>query len=117
MRDLTVLEVMNCGAGDATVRAASRLPNLKALDLNGTRVTNDALKRLPGDTQALQRLSLRGTHLTNGAAEHLKRLVTLRSLDLRETEVSEATAQELAVALPKCWIAYGTDQRIGPKDK
>jgi|GEM_PF-4599128 len=62
-------------------------------------------------------LALRGTKVTNGALPHLKRLGALYSLDLRDTEVSEAAARELAAALPKCWIAYGTDQRIAPAKK
>lgn len=117
MRDLTALRVMNCGAGNATVRAAAKLSKLEALDLDGTRVNDDALTHLPGDIKALQRLALRDTHITNGAVAHLKRLGPLKSLDLRGTEVSHAAATELAAALPGCWIAYGADKRIGPAKK
>jgi hypothetical protein len=116
-RDLNTLGLINCPVGTETVRAAAQLPNLTALDLDGTTVRDADLAPLPGDIKALQRLALRGTKVTNGALPHLKRLGALKSLDLRDTEVSEAAARELAAALPKCWIGYGKDGIVEPAKK
>jgi hypothetical protein len=120
MRAVVTLRVLDCDTGAGTVRAAARLPELRYLDLDRTQVGDSDLAPLPGEINNLERLALRGTKVTNGALPHLKRLKRFgkfESLDLRDTEVTEAAARELAAALPTCWIAYGTDQRIGPAKK
>ena len=44
------------------------------------------------------------TFVTDAAVAHLKKLAGLRTLDLRQTAVSDAGAKQLAEALPKCKI-------------
>jgi hypothetical protein len=120
MRAVVTLRVLDCDTGAGTVRAAARLPELRYLDLDRTQVGDSDLAPLPGEINNLERLALRGTKVTNGALPHLKRFKRFgkfESLDLRDTEVTEAAARELAAALPTCWIAYGTDQRIEPSKK
>lgn len=74
LRGLARLEevvVAGCPVGDAALAHLARVPNLRVLQLDGTRVTDDGLPPLLG--LKLTRLTLRGSGATNDALWALKK--------------------------------------------
>jgi hypothetical protein len=52
----------------------------------------------------LQALDLNGTRITDAAIDGLKKFTGLRWVDLRDTKVTRAGAEELRKALPKAEV-------------
>jgi hypothetical protein len=69
-------------------------PELKALILSGTRVTDADLEYVNGLTE-LRGLLLEGTSVTDVGLEHVKGLTQLRELDLSSTQVTDAGLEHL----------------------
>lgn len=66
----------------------SRLSNLRALDLSGTKVTDQSLKIVASLSQ-LERLDLSDTLVTDSGLARLGGLVNLTSLNLTKTKISD----------------------------
>jgi hypothetical protein len=104
------------------------LPNLEAIELNGTQITDAGLAHLAGLTNLrellltdeqitdaglshlkrlpnLELLMLNGTQVTAAGVAHLEGLTNLEGLSLKDTKVSDAGLAHLAT-LPKL---YGLD--------
>ena len=80
-------------------------PNLEILKLNDNRVWDnnsmEALSQLP----ALHTLELRRTNITDASVESLSKL-NLRSLDISQTRITQEGVERLRQALPDCDIRY-----------
>ena len=70
------------------------LPNLQMLVLDHTQVTDDGLVHLKGLTQ-MKRLQLTGTKVTGAALLHLKELTNLEELHLGDSQLSDTGIAEL----------------------
>jgi Leucine-rich repeat (LRR) protein len=92
------------------------LTNLLELDLSQTQITDAGLEHLKG-LPDLTRLSLRGTDVTDAGLERLKVLSPLGrrstrgwpvpgSLNLIDTQVTEAGVRNFQKALPNCNIEH-----------
>ena len=77
------------------MQALERLPGLKALDLTGARISDDALRHVAG-LDRLESLVLVGTHVGDEGMRHLAAITSLRYLDLTGTEVGDAGLAHLA---------------------
>jgi hypothetical protein len=77
------------------------------IHLAGTRLTDADLLRIldPADPHnKVNALDLAGTRVTDVGLAHLNRFVTLRTLNLTATSVTDAGVDELQNALPNCKI-------------
>ena len=115
---LLVMGIVGCGenenAGNAVdpVAALEKLgakiyrtvgPEIDAVDLNDTQITDGGLVHLKGMTK-LQVLALKRTKVTDAGLVHLKGLTSLKTVDVAETQVTDAGVAELQKALPDCII-------------
>ncbi len=83
---------------DGGVRdAIRRMPNLQVLHLDRTAVTDALLEDL-ADLQHLEILNLYGTGVSDAGVRQLQRLASLRSLTLWQTKVSEEGVRQLKQA-------------------
>ncbi len=82
----------------ASVSAILALPNLTALDLEGTRFDDNMAKRV-SQSELLTSLDIGATKVTRKGLEHLVQMEQLRSLDLWANELKE-TDLRLLVNLP-----------------
>ena len=89
---LEVLSLSNTDISDAGVAHLARLPCLRQLTLDGTRVTGTGLA---GFT-ALDFLGLRGTPVADRGTATIGQLTALGGLDLRETAVTDRGLADLA---------------------
>lgn len=93
-RDIVVLQMANADVTDEVVAQLAGSMMIKELDLNDTAITDQSLPILAAIPN-LHTLRLRGTKITDeGFREHLFKKESLKSLDLRETEVASKTARE-----------------------
>lgn len=76
---------------------------LRALWLDGTRITDNGLKCLRSLTN-LRDLNLARCKISDSGLVHLQNLRTLESLNLSDTDVSEEAINSLQDALPNCRI-------------
>lgn len=102
-RKLAWLSVAWSDLSDMHLAPIGILKSLKGLDLSGTRVTDIGLRlmeRLP-----LERLTLCATPgVTNVGMSGLRRMETLKSLELHQTCVDNVGVFDLWTAKPKCAI-------------
>ncbi len=68
---LRTMDLNRLALGDAVAEILGRFPELRHLELDGTRITDDGLKRLLELNPALERLELRGTVTSVEAAAEL----------------------------------------------
>ncbi|WP_164102272.1 leucine-rich repeat domain-containing protein [Candidatus Laterigemmans baculatus] len=127
LRDLEYLELNYTRLTDKSVEALSRLPRLSVLRLSGqfsddslrhvggmaqlreltlggverTGISNEGLVHLRGLTD-LEELNLYNSRVTEEGLRHLSHMRNLRRLDLRKTDVEDASW--LFHRLPKCEI-------------
>ena len=127
LKSLKSLYLSNTRIGDQSLTNIRNLPKLEELDLSETRVTDEGLKNLEGistlrrlsldDTRIselgishlatlpnLEYLSLYGCPVLDGSINDLRKLTSLQSLNLCRTGITEAGAERLRVALPKCRV-------------
>ena len=90
---------------DSDLECFRALPEITALWLSGTQVTNKALEHVMGLTR-LKMLDLAHTQVTDAGVEHLKDLTELRRLDVTGTEVTDESVKKLQQALPSCTIYH-----------
>jgi hypothetical protein len=99
---------------DGALRSLELLPDLRALDLQGTQISNDGLARLKALT-GLQSLALsRNRKLSDAGLRNLKDMKTLQSLCVGPNEFSATALDELKKALPQLAVAPqgGTPNRL-----
>jgi hypothetical protein len=82
------------GVTDEDLLPVAELPHVKFLRLNGTQVSDSALKRMQTLSE-LEHLHLCGTKITDAGLAELKAFPNLRVLDLGDTEVSDGGMGDL----------------------
>lgn len=133
LRGLTWLEWLDLGCTEVTGAGLVHLAGmglLEQLDLWGTYLTADGLARLPelphlrrlnlsislelgagglahlsGRLPALEELDMHSNEIGDEAVPHLRRLSTLRDLNVSSTWISPGGVAELRAALPRCRIS------------
>ena len=75
--------------GDQELTPLRSLPQLRALHLNGGRITDDGLVHLDSLSQ-LESLTMKGPNITDCGLLHLVKLSTLKKLDLSSTKITDA---------------------------
>ena len=86
--------------------SVAQLTNLKWLSLEQTAVTDTGIAELEG-LQQLETLLLNGITITDAALESLKKLKSLRLLDLTYCdELSQGAVNELRAALPNTQVSF-----------
>ncbi|MGE0606352.1 MAG: hypothetical protein AB7O62_04430 [Pirellulales bacterium] len=92
-RQAAVLQMANPDVTDETLQLLAGMPNLREVDLNGTKVTDAGLAAL-AVLPKLEDLRLSRTAITDdGFRQHLLEKESLMKLDLRETEVASKTVR------------------------
>jgi hypothetical protein len=91
LRELWLQEAKITDASAATV---SQMKTLDFLQLNGTLLSDEFLKRLE-PLPELENLGLRGTHVTADGMKYLSRHPQLKKLDLYHTEVDDSGVKHL----------------------
>lgn len=69
-----------------------------------TRAVDDSALSILRDFHALRSLDLRDTQVTDNGLRHIKALSRLERLDIRGTRITEDGLQQLRAALPECKI-------------
>jgi hypothetical protein len=103
--DFTVAPV-----SDADLAVLKRLPDLRQLNLGGTRISDAGLSHL-GGLKGLEELYLLAVPITDAGLEHLRGLTGLRQLDLSATRVTDAGLRHLE-ALTGLEHLYLVDTRV-----
>jgi hypothetical protein len=115
--DLTSLSLVKpklAGSGLMSLSGSKRLKRLELVESPRIQQADlDALATLP----ALETLNLRGSAIDDTAVDTLKKLTTLRSLDVSQTQITRNGAAELGRALPKCKILGPTPSETPPTAK
>jgi len=105
--------VAQAAFGDAQLaRLAPLGPNLRWLDLSGTKVTDSGLGQLEGMPN-LSRLHLERTAVTDAGLAHLAHLASLEFLDLYGTGVTDAGLERLQ-KLPQLKRVYLWQTKVTP---
>ena len=91
------------GFDDKYATYLARLPDLQALSLADTQITDAGLKHVEGLTN-VQYMMLSYTQVTDDGLDHLKGLTGLQRLDLKGTKVTDDGVAKLQRALPMCKI-------------
>jgi hypothetical protein len=79
---------------------------LRDLTLAGTAVTDAGLAQLCTLSNQLQMLDISNTSVTDAGLSNLKCLRLLKSLRVRDTEITQKGAHDLQQALPNCAIDF-----------
>jgi hypothetical protein len=95
---LEQLWLEGCDVSDAVLPSVAKIPKLKRLNLDHTRVNGSGLHAFAGNT-VLESLSLRGTDIDDAALAHILQIKGLSHLGLEETHVTRQGVLTLA-ALP-----------------
>jgi hypothetical protein len=96
--------------GEADLECLKDLPRLHKVNLDGARVSNEALRHLEG-LNRLQWLSLANTHVGDEGLEHIKDLIELRDVKLNNTKVTDAGLGKL-VGLRRLWRLELDDTQV-----
>jgi hypothetical protein len=81
----------------------AKLPDLQALCLMDTQITDAGLKHIEGLTN-VQYMMLGLTQITDAGLDHLKGLAKLKQLDVKGTKVTDEGVARLQRVLPRCRI-------------
>ena len=103
-RTPTDARVENCGQGDAICEHLARLPKLRFVKLQGSRVTSAGLAQL-AKLQMLEALDCCGTDVSDDGLEHLAKLSHLWQLMLSDTRITDRGMAHLAAAKRLRWLA------------
>ena len=90
-------------AGDKAlsyVAALSKPEALRMLDLSGTQVTDEGLKKVEG-LKGLETLDISNTDITDKGLKHLEKLPNLRDLRIGDTKVTNEGLADLVASLPR----------------
>jgi hypothetical protein len=91
---------------DTGVQAIAAVTELRDLRLAGTAITGHALELLK-PLAKLERLNLQGCkRLRDDAAPALSEFRRLRTLDLKESALTEPAVARIRAALPECQVLY-----------
>lgn len=102
---VTDVTVRDAGFSDADVELLLGFPDLQAIDVSATAITDAGLIKLA----SLDRLVLLDVSDTRVSGESLRHLVDcheLKELDIRDTDADVHVVTLLAEALPDCWIRW-----------
>src|SRR5262249_18800904 len=77
------------------LRELRRLPEMRQLNLEDTKTTDEELAELAGFPR-LEVLNLRKTKVTDAGLGHLKKCKSIQSLDLDDTAITDKGLRELA---------------------
>jgi hypothetical protein len=91
------------GFDDKYASYLAKLPDLQALSLADTQITDAGLKHVEGLAN-VQYMMLSLTQITDAGLDHLKGLTKLERLDLKGTKVTDDGVTKLQRALPRCKI-------------
>ena len=108
MKNLTALEITDCGIAKMSLTPLAKLPHLRRLKINGPEFGDDQIGMLT-DLQQIEQLNLDGTSITDRGLRTLKALKHLKSLSVEGTEVTAAGVRESGIA-EKVSV-------VGPKDE
>jgi hypothetical protein len=103
-RSVEVVWLNMSDANDSSFEYLASLPNLRQLDLDGTRVTGKGLSFLR-NLRKLQRLNLEGTDVSDESLLEVSQLRSLVSLNLSGTRVTPKGIQVLKKQLTTCSIS------------
>jgi hypothetical protein len=90
---------------DITLACVTKLPSLKRLNLRWTNI-GDAGMRYVSELGTLEELVLVGAEVTDASVGRLKRLRSLKKLDVSLTLMTASGVAELQAALPSCRIVF-----------
>jgi hypothetical protein len=105
MPELRALAAKNVALDDESLGLIGRLLGLTHLDLSGTPISDQGIKRLERMSN-LSVLTLAQTGISDQSVAALGRFRKLRRLDLTNTQISDQGIQQLADMLPKCRISH-----------
>jgi serine/threonine protein kinase len=114
---------------DADLTRFADVAQLRRMYLDGTNISDDALRHLPGiaslshvalgntkitdagvqsivECKTLRQISLYGTHVTDACVPALIQLRKLEKLNLCRTQLSTEAVAQLRSALPRCEVVY-----------
>lgn len=82
---------------DAAIQELARMPRLRSLDLSGTPITDQGMKRFALAPPAfLEELAVAGTSISDEGVKAIAQLFSLRRLDLSETLVTDEAMVSLS---------------------
>jgi Leucine-rich repeat (LRR) protein len=110
MGRVEVLWLCDTDIGDEGLRRLARLPKLRALFIDNTRITDAGLAYL--ETLSLRRLGLNSTAISDASIPQLAKLRNLERLDVEGAGLTEAGLSRLAAALPNCQISRSAPHRV-----
>ncbi len=90
-------------ATDEHVALLPQFPDLLALGLQGTVISNESLVHI-AKLQRLETLDLDQTRIDDAGLFHLRQMSWLEYLHIRETSVTFEGVRDLQACLPKCEI-------------
>ncbi|MEQ8706227.1 MAG: c-type cytochrome domain-containing protein [Phaeodactylibacter sp.] len=105
---------LHCGYSNFSDALADQLTgftNLKKLQLQGSRITDEGLSVLP-KLPHLQVLNLYGTAVTDASLEHIDQLPGLQHLYLWQTDISETGLSEWMKAHPQVIVQREADREV-----
>lgn len=108
-RTPTDAQAVNCRDGDLLCKSLARLPHLRFLKLQGSRVTDEGLASLAG-LRRLEALNCNGATLTDAGMEHIAGMPRLWQLMLSDTQVSDHGMAHLMALSRLRWLAVERTQ-------
>jgi YHS domain-containing protein len=100
------LSLARCAISDAALAITARMPNLRRLDLRGTKVTSSGLRVLAGSPH-MEELVLVQTSLTDAAVEPLLALHAMKRVYLWNAGLSAAAVARLRSERPSLHVDAG----------
>lgn len=115
LHDADVNELPNCmpnlihlflnGASLTDAGFAGELKSLKGLVLQGTKLTDDGLKNLAGQSTLVE-ITLADTAVTDAGLASLESCPQLKNVDVSHTQVTSAGIERFRAALPLCQVRH-----------
>lgn len=97
MKNLTALEITDCGIAKMSLTLLAKLPHLRRLEISGPEFSDDQIGMLT-DLQQIEELNLDGTSITDHGLRTLEALKNLKSLSIERTKVTAAGVRESGIA-------------------
>ena len=105
MRHLESLVADGVKVSEPSLRTVAACRRLKTLSLRYTNCNDETMKDVC-QLSNLQELHLTGTRISDVSVDNMKALSQLQSAFVRWTDMSEAGAAQLNLALPNCTVHY-----------